>query len=50
MVSILLCTYNRAHLIRESIDSILNQTYKDWELLLVDDGSTDRTRETFATE
>lgn len=49
MVSILLCTYNRAHLIRESIESILNQTYKDWELLLVDDGSTDRTREILKT-
>lgn len=40
MVSILLCTYNRENLIRETIDSILAQTYKDFELLIVDDGST----------
>lgn len=45
MVSILLCTYNRENLIRESIDSILGQTYTDFELLLVDDGSTDGTKE-----
>ena len=40
MVSILLCTYNRENLIRETIDSILAQTYTDFELLIVDDGST----------
>lgn len=49
MISILLCTYNRENLIKESIESILNQTYEDWELLLVDDGSTDRTREILET-
>lgn len=40
MVSVLLCTYNRENMIRETIDSILAQTYKDFELLIVDDGST----------
>ena len=45
MVSVLLCTYNRENMIRETIDSILAQTYKDFELLIVDDGSTDGTKE-----
>ncbi len=44
-VSIIIPTYNRAHLIERSIRSILNQTYEDFELLIVDDGSTDNTKE-----
>ena len=43
MVSIILPTYNRAHLIAESIRSVLEQTYSDFELLVVDDGSDDNT-------
>lgn len=43
-VSIILPTYNRAHLLERSVRSILNQTYEDFELLIVDDGSTDNTR------
>lgn len=42
-VSILMPTYNRATLIRETIESILNQTYESWELVIVDDGSDDDT-------
>ena len=38
-----MATYNRAHLISESLKSIANQTYKDWECLIIDDGSTDDT-------
>jgi glycosyltransferase involved in cell wall biosynthesis len=45
MVSVILTTYNRAHLVLESIYSVLNQTYKELELIIVDDGSTDNTEE-----
>jgi glycosyltransferase involved in cell wall biosynthesis len=38
-------TYNRAHLVVRSIDSVISQSYKNWELLIIDDGSTDGTRE-----
>jgi glycosyltransferase involved in cell wall biosynthesis len=42
-VSILLCTYNRADLLSRAVDSVLNQSYSAWELIIVDDGSTDET-------
>lgn len=45
MISIIIPTYNREKTITEAIKSILNQTYQDFELLIIDDGSTDRTRE-----
>ena len=43
-VSVLLPTYNRAHVLRQAIDSIRAQTLEDWELIVVDDGSTDETQ------
>lgn len=43
--SIVLPTYNRAHFIPKAITSVLQQTYRDWELIVIDDGSTDNTRE-----
>jgi len=43
MISVIIPTYNRANLIRRSINSILKQTYQNLEVIVVDDGSTDNT-------
>lgn len=44
-VSILLPTYNRGKIIKEAIDAVINQDYPDWELIILDDCSTDNTQE-----
>jgi glycosyltransferase involved in cell wall biosynthesis len=44
MISIILPTYNGSQFIAGSINSVLSQTYKDWELIIISDGSTDETK------
>lgn len=44
-VSVVLPSYNMAETLPVAIDSIVNQTYPDWELLVIDDGSSDKTGE-----
>lgn len=44
-ISIVTPTFNRAHLIEKAISSVIGQSYKEWELIIVDDGSTDNTNE-----
>lgn len=43
--SVIMTTYNRERLIVRALTSLINQTETDWELILIDDGSTDRTAE-----
>lgn len=43
MISVVMPAYNRENIIKEAIDSVLGQTYEDIELIVVDDGSTDKT-------
>ena len=47
-ISIIMATYNRAKTLPRAIDSVLAQDFADWELIIVDDGSTDNTPEILA--
>ncbi|WP_072619967.1 glycosyltransferase family 2 protein [Spirulina major] len=42
-ISVIICTYNRAEHLTRCIESVIAQTFQDWELIIVDDGSSDRT-------
>ena len=44
LVSILMPAYNCENYIKEAVECILNQTFKNWELLIADDASTDKTK------
>lgn len=48
-ISIVICTYNRDKYLDNGINSVINQTFKDWELIIVDDGSQDNTFEVVNT-
>ena len=45
LITIVLTTYNRAHLIGETLDSIIAQTYVNWRCIIIDDNSKDQTKE-----
>lgn len=45
LFSVLMANYNNGKYIKEAINSVLNQTYPNWELVIVDDGSTDNSLE-----
>ena len=49
IVSIIIPTFNRAHLIGVTLDSILQQSFQNWECIIVDDGSTDDTEKFIET-
>jgi glycosyltransferase involved in cell wall biosynthesis len=45
LVSVMMPAYNAERFIRQAVESLLSQTYPEWELIVVNDGSTDRTAE-----
>ena len=48
LVSVIIPTFNRAHLLPRALDSLLKQSYKNWEALVIDDASTDDTKSVIA--
>lgn len=43
LVSIIIPTFNRAYILPNAVKSVIEQNYPEWELIIVDDGSTDNT-------
>ena len=43
LVSIIIPTYNRAHFLGDTLNSVISQTYTNWQCLVIDDGSSDDT-------
>ncbi len=48
-VSVIIPTYKRAHLVSQAIESVLTQTYTDYEIIVVNDGSPDNTKQVLAS-
>lgn len=48
-ISVIIPCYNQGHYLKETVSSVRNQTEQDWECIIVDDGSTDNTKEIAAT-
>lgn len=49
LVSVIIPTYNRAEYLSQAVNSVLRQTFNDFELIIIDDGSTDQTRQLIST-
>lgn len=47
LISVLIANYNNGHYLQEAIDSVQQQTYDNWEVIIVDDGSTDNSKEIY---